>query len=178
MKKTILFFAIAMLAVSVGAQTPAPTPQTSHFSITGNIAGFTGANSTQGAQIVTAALQVTNRLSAGYEHISAPSINGRWEFGIVAYTLQLDSLLGSKISSKLKFDASQIGVTFSAGGGKLLQPTVNRIAETAGVHISYPLADHISVQLVGVDVLHGGVQTGFLTTNTTQAISTGLNLSF
>lgn len=98
--------------------------------------------------------------------------------GVIAYTRTLNTLLGTKLSDKLLFDASQIGVTFSAGAGKVLEPTANRIAETIGVHISYPLSDHLSLQVIGVDLLHGGGHTAYITANTTQAVSTGLNIHF
>lgn len=167
-----------MGVAGVAAQTTAPaTPPTAHFVITGNAAGFNNGSTMTPAVIGTAAMQLTSRISCGYEHIAISSNHSRWELGVVAYTVPLSSLLG-RFAKSLTFDASNIGVTFSVGGGKLLQPTANRVAETAGIHLSYPLSDHVSLQLVGVDVLHGGVQTGTVTTSTTQAVSTGLNFYF
>jgi hypothetical protein len=176
MKKLALLF--VLFAAPCFAQTSVPKP--SLFTMSGNYAAFTGTKTTTPVVVATAAVQVTNHFSFGYEHIQATSgsLDARWELGIGAYTRQLNELLGANLSSKILFDVSQIGVTFTAGGGKLLQPTVNRIAETAGVHFSYPLADHISMQVIGVDILHGGVQTGILTTNTTASVSSGINIYF
>jgi hypothetical protein len=173
------FLAFLFCVIPTYAQTVAPAPPApDYFTITGNYAAFAKGSTTTPAVIATAALNVTQRISVGYEHISVSAANARWELGAVAYTLPLNALLGKTISAKLMFDPTNIYVTFSAGAGKVLQPQVNRIAETAGFHLSYPLMDHVSVQLVGVDFLHGGVQSGFITTNTSEAISTGLNISF
>jgi hypothetical protein len=166
---------LTLAAISAAAQA---VPSPNLFSVSGNLANFTQGSPSVPAMIASAALQVTNRVSAGYEHIAVPATNARWELGVAAYTVQASDLIGSKLSSKLKFDISQVGVTFSAGAGKVLLPTANRIAETAGVHLSYPLMDGISLQLIGVDVLHGAGHTAFLTTNTTTAISTGINIYF
>jgi hypothetical protein len=165
-------------ALPAGAQTAAPVPAPTMFTMSGNYAAFTGAKTTTSAVIASAAIRILPEVSVGYEHNQVNAVNARWELGVVAYTRQLNSLLGSTISSKLLVDTSQIGVTFSAGAGKLLQPTANRIAETVGVHVSYPLADHISLQILGVDYLHGGVQNGLLTVNSTANISTGVNIYF
>ena len=179
MKLILALLAVLLLApIGLRAQTPAPAQSPDYFTLTGNFSSFSNQSSTTPAVIATAALNLTTRVSVGYEHIQVSSVSARWELGVASYTLPLNSLLGKKISSKLVFDPSNINVTFSAGAGKLLQPTANRIAETAGFHISYPLMDHVSVKLVGVDFLHVGVQSGFLTTNVTEAVSTGLNISF
>lgn len=184
LSKKLLRWGIAVLfllgAATVKAQTPpTPTvPSPAIFTFSGNIAGFNGPSATNGAVIGTAALQVTNTLSAGYEHISVSSLASRWELGVLAYTRPLNQLLGTTLSNKINFDTGAIAVTFSAGAGKLLQPTVNRIAETVGVHISYPIGNNMSVQIIGVDFLHGGVQSGTVTVNMTEAVSTGINFSF
>ncbi len=180
MKRITLILAILFMAAGLRAQTAATPaiPPVQLFTLSANVAGFNSPSATNGAMIATAAIQILPSVSVGYEHIGITSINSRYELGVIAYTRTLNTLLGKTISDKLLFDASQIGITFSAGAGKLLQPTANRIAETAGVHISYPLSDHISYQIVGIDVLHGGVQTGFLTSSTTEALSTGINLHF
>jgi len=174
MKLAIAFLA-SLFAIGLHAQSiPAPNL----FTMSGNYSEFRSSSSTTPAVIATAAIQVTPTISVGYEHISVSSASARWELGVVAYTRPLNELLGATLSKKILFDTTKIGVTFSAGAGKLLQPTVNRIAETAGVHFSYPLADHISLQIIGIDYLHGGVQNGFVTTNNAQNISTGLNIYF
>ena len=180
MRKVLLALLFAFAVLPIHAQTPATIPAPTMFTMSGNYANFSGNKTSTPAVIATAAIQLLPDVSVGYEHIqlTGASVSARWELGVVAYTRQLSSLLGSKITSKLLVDTSQIGVTFSAGAGKLLQPTVNRIAETVGVHFSYPLADHVSLQVIGVDVLHGGVTSGLLTTNTTENISTGLNIYF
>lgn len=176
----ITLLGLLFLGTSTRAQTPpAPAPPAAqHFTISGNAVGFTSSTGTNVAEIMTAAMQLTTRVSAGYEHIAISALSARYEMGVVAYTLPLTSLVGQTLSSHFVFNSDNIQVTFSAGGGKLLQPTTNRIAETGGVHISYPLSDHVSMQLIGIDVVHGGPQVGFITTNTTTAISTGLNFSF
>jgi hypothetical protein len=176
LKLAIALF-LSLFAVGLHAQTPA-VPPTQLFTISGNIAGFSGASATNGAVIATAAIQILPSVSAGYEHIAISSLNSRFELGVVAYTRPLSSLLGSILTSKLLFDATQIGVTFSAGAGKVLEPTANRIAETVGVHFSYPLTNNMSVQIIGIDVLHGAGKTGFVTTNYAQAVSTGINIHF
>jgi hypothetical protein len=172
----------AALSLPLHAQTvlPVSTPAPNLFSISGNIADFgRGPSSSSAAMIATASVQTTKNLSLGYEHIAVTSAGKpRWELGVAAYTRPLSDLLGSKLASKLLINTSNIGVTFSVGAGKVLAPTANRIAETAGVHISYPLIDGISLQLIGVDVLHGAGHTQFLTVNTTTAISTGINIYF
>jgi len=180
MKRLMIMLMFLFLAPYCFAQTAAPVPAPTLFTLSGNYAAFSGTKTTNAAVIATAAIQILPNVSVGYEHIQVTSgiTNARWELGVVAYTRQLSSLLGSKIADKLLVDTSQIGVTFTAGAGKLLQPTVNRIAETVGVHFSYPLADHISLQIIGVDLLHGGVQTGLLTTNTSENISSGINIFF
>jgi hypothetical protein len=177
MKKLLFALAISLLAVSVHAQTPA-APPTQLFVLSGNIAGFSGASATNGAVIATAAMQILPTVSVGYEHIGISSINSRFELGVVAYTRPLSALLGSTLTKRLLFNATDIGVTFSAGAGKVLEPTANRIAETVGVHFSYPLTNNMSVQIIGIDVLHGAGRTGFITTNYAQAVSTGINIHF
>jgi hypothetical protein len=169
-----------VLSFSAHAQstTPPAAPPTQIFTFSGNLSGFSGATATNGAVIATAAIQVTNQVSAGYEHIAISGINSRFELGVIGYTRTLNALLGPTLSNKLLFDPSQIGVTFTAGAGKVLEPTANRIAETVGVHISYPLTNNMSVQVIGVDFLHGGGNTGFITSNFAQAVSTGLNIHF
>jgi hypothetical protein len=170
---------ILLIAVNVHAQAPLPvTPPVQTFVITGNIAGFNGASATSGAVIASAGMQVTNAISASYVHVGISAINSRYELGVIGYSRTLNSLLGKKISDKLLFDASQIGVTFTGGVGKVLQPKVNGFAETVGIHISHPLTNNMSVQIIGIDFLHGGGHTGFLTRNVTEAVSTGINIHF
>lgn len=178
--KLSILFLMLLAGTSLHAQTATPVPAPTLFTMSGNYAAFTGTKVSTPAVIASAAIQLLPNISVGYEHIQVTSsaFTARWELGVAAYTQQLNSLLGSTISNKLLIDTSQIGVTFSAGAGKLLQPTANRITETVGVHFSYPLMDHISLQVLGVDLLHGGVVTGILTTNTTANISTGINIYF
>jgi hypothetical protein len=176
LKLAIALF-LSLFAVGLHAQTPA-VPPTQLFTITGNIAGFSGASATNGAVMASAAMQILPTVSVGYEHVGISSINSRFELGVIAYTRPLSSLLGSTLTNKLLFDATQIGVTFTGGAGKVLEPTANRIAETVGVHFSYPLSGNMSVQVIGIDILHGGGHTGFITTNYAQAVSTGLNIHF
>lgn len=149
-----------------------------HFTVSGTGASFTGATGTSAVAIAGVNVQMTPNFSAGYKHYQIPAINARFEMGVIDYSRSLDKLVGSKIASKFTFDLSKINVTFEGGGGKLLQPTANRIAETGGVFLAYPLSDHVSLQLVGVTVLHGGIQTGFVTVSTTETVGSGLSFSF
>jgi hypothetical protein len=172
---------LATIGLLIVAGLPAAAqsiPAANLFTISGNVSSFGSGSTTTPAAIASAAIQLTNRVSVGYEHIAATAVNTRYELGVAAYTLPASALLGSKITSKLLLDVSKVGVTFSAGAGKVLEPTANRIAETGGVHISYPLMDGLSLQLIGVDVLHGGGHTNLLTVNTSAAISTGINIYF
>jgi len=177
--RRILLLSLLLYGTVCFAQSTTPVvPPTQLFTFSGNISGFSTGSSTSGAVVATAALQLTNQFSAGYEHIQISSINSRYELGVVAYTRTLDTLLGTSLSSKLLFDPSQIGVTFSGGLGKVLEPTANRIAETLGVHISYPLTTNMSIQVIGIDFLHGGGHTGFITSSYSEAVSTGINIHF
>jgi hypothetical protein len=172
---------IAAIGLLVIAGLPAAAqsvPAPSLFTISGNASSFGSGHATSPAIIASAAIQLTPRVSVGYEHIAISAVSTRYEMGVAAYTLPASALLGSRITSKLLLDVSKVGVTFDAGAGKVLEPTANRIAEMAGVHISYPLMDGLSLQLIGVDVLHGGGHTNLLTVNTSAAISTGINIYF
>lgn len=173
--------AIAVLALILSSAVPAvaQTGTIQHITLSGSATGFMGGGGTQPASIAGATFSLTQRISLGYEQITIPSV-ASFDMGIGQYTLPFSSLMGKKISSHFVFDASKVNVTFMAGAGKLLQSAqnVSRIAETAGVYVSYPISGNLSVRIVGAQYIHGGVQNGLLTTPSTAAISTGLSLSF
>lgn len=177
--RKILIALLFGLSVTAGVRAQAPAvPPTQLFTFSGNLAGFNGGSGTNGAVIATAALQILPSVSVGYEHITISALNVRGEMGVIAYTRTLNTFLGKTLSDKLLLDSSQIGVTISGGAGKILQPTANRVGETLGVHISYPLNDHLSMQVIGVDVLHGAGRTITITSNYSEAVSTGLIVHF
>lgn len=182
MKMKMILIGMVMviaMAINVQAQTTPPvvTAPTQMFVFSGNIAGFNGASGTNGAVIATAALQLTPAISTGYEHLAISALNVRGEMGVIAYTKPLSSFFGSKVASKLLVDTSAIGLTISGGAGKILQPTANRVGETLGVHLSYPLSANMSWQ-VGIDVLHGAGRTTIITSNYNDVASTGLVVHF
>lgn len=176
-----LLFAVPLLAQNA----PAPSPF-SNFSLDGSAVGFLGsASGSQPASLVGAWYQTTARVSFGFETIQIPA-NSSWYFGMAKYQLPLSSLLGKKITAKLKFDASQIGVGFEGGLGKMLQSAtaaqiaapVNRFAGTVGVTVSIPLSSNLAFQAISAQWLQSGVQHGLIVTPSTAAISTGLSLHF
>jgi hypothetical protein len=175
--KLAIVFLLSLFAVGLHAQTPA-IPPTQLFTFSGNLGGFNGSSATNGAVIATAALQILPTVSAGYEHLNISALNLRGEFGVIAYTRPLSAFLGKTIADKLLFDTTQIGVTISGGAGKILQPTANRVGETLGVHFSYPLTTNLSVQVIGIDVIHGAGKTLIISSNYSEAVSTGLNVHF
>lgn len=159
-------------------QSSAPST-VAHFTLSGSAVAFKGTSSTLAASIGQASFQMTKRLAIGYEQVTVPTL-ASFDLGVVSYTLPLNALAGKKLSSHFTFDPTQIGVTFQGGIGKVLQADqgVSRIAETVGVYISYPLANHLSLNIIGGQWLHGGVQNGFIVTPSTAAISSGLSISF
>jgi hypothetical protein len=184
MKRNIIVAVLSLVvSMSVSAQTPTPpTPPPDapiqHLVINASAVGFNGPSGTQAASVMGAGLQLTKRVSLGYLHVTIPAVSARFELGVANYTAPLSAVLGKKLSSKFIFDTSLINVTFQGGMGKLLQPTANRIAETAGVYITYPIASHVSFQVIGGQFVHGGVQSGLITRNYNAAVSTGLNFYF
>jgi hypothetical protein len=168
--------------------TTLPGPLT-NISVTGSAVGFLGGASggSQAAAMTGIWYQTTNRVSFGFETIQIPNFSS-WYFGMGQYSLPLSSILGKKITSSLKFDASQVSIGFQGGLGKMNQssaaastaaatvPAVNRFAQTVGVSASIPMSAHLSFTAISAQWLHGGTQQGFIITPSTTAISTGFKL--
>lgn len=173
----ILLLLLIPMQLRAQAQPPQDTPL-SHVVITGAAVSFKGVSGTQPASIMAAGLQLTTHFSAAYEQITVSGLPARYQLGVVNYTNGLNIILGKTLSSKFLFDTSNINLTFTAGGGKLLTPTANHIAETAGIALSYPVASHMSVQVFGYQVVHSPASFGLVTSNYTQQMSTGFNLYF
>lgn len=185
--KYLISFCLALLlsavsfAQATGAAAPAPTPEPAiqHFVISVSAANYNGAKGSQPESIAGTALQLTSNLSVGYNQIFNPadSTQPKYRLGVVNYSRELHDLLGSKLSSKFIFDTTRLIVTFQAGAGKVSYDGANHIAETAGAFISLPLADHVSFQLLGYQVLHGQ-GTSTLTRNVSGQMSSGLYFTF
>lgn len=173
--------AVCACAQATGAGAPAPTsePAIQHFVISVSAANYDGAKGSQPESIAGTALQLTSNLSVGYNQIFNPadSTQPKYRLGVVNYSRELHDLLGAKLSSKFIFDTTRLIVTFQAGAGKVTYDGANHIAETAGAFISLPLADHVSFQLLGYQVLHGQ-GTSTLTRNVTGQMSSGLYFTF
>ena len=172
-----LAFAVLLLPVVASAQTPASSPSPiDHIFVSGSALAFNGPNGMTASSNFGAALQLTPGLSTGYNQITIPSLNRTYRLGVVNYTRPLSSLVGKALSSKFVFDLSQINATFQAGGGKVDQvapnPVFSTVAETGGVFLSVPLANHVSATVVGVQYLHGGSNPSQVT------LTTGLNFHF
>lgn len=166
-------------ALSFGQTTaPAPAP-VQHFVISASAAGYNGQSGATALSIAGTGIQLTTNVSVAYNLISNPSDNTapKYNLGVINYSRGLDAILGKTLSSKLTFDTSNFVVTFQAGAGKVSMPSAHHIAETGGIYLSRPLADHVSLQIVGYQVLHGQGTT-VLTHNVTQQISSGLNFTF
>jgi hypothetical protein len=170
--------AALILILAAASGTPA---QTEHFTLSGSAVGWMGASSSAPASIAGVSFHLTPRVSLSYEQLTVPTI-ASFDMGYVRYSLPLSSLIGKKITSHFVFDASKVGVSFKAGGGKVLQSALNvsRIAEAGGISLSYPLANHIDVQVIGVTYYHGGISgtNGLVITPSTAAIASGLAVHF
>ncbi len=164
-------------AFAVCGQTPA-APPTFHFVAGGSAINFTANGSNVGSVAYTG-LQLTAGIAATYEHITVPSLSSRYELGVISYTKPLNSLLGKTLSSKLLFDASNMNVTFQGGGGKLLTPTSNHLAETVGASLSYPIAGtSMAVQVIGYQWVHSPNLWAGIQKNYTQQVQTGIVIYF
>ena len=181
--RRLLAVIFALIPSALFAQTPAPAPKPApavqHFVISVNAAGYNGQKGMQATTIAGTALQLTTNLSVGYEQIFNPSdsTQPKYRMGVANYTRELKSLLCTRLSSKLVFDSSNILVTFQGGAGKVTFANVNRIAEMGGAFINIPLADHVSFQVLGYQVLHGQGTTT-LTRNVTGQVTSGLYFTF
>jgi hypothetical protein len=182
-----LLSAVLLLTIASFAQTTsAPAPSLwQNISVTGSAAGFLG--NSAGSQVAIIAggwFQATARVSIGYQQVVIPT-TASFDFGMGQYSLPLNALLGKKISSKLKFDASQETFSVYGGLGRVTQSAqatgsvpVNRFAETIGVSLTIPLSANVGFTLISAQFLHGGTTTGLITTPSTSAISSGLKVSF
>lgn len=169
--------AVAFLCSLVLASvTFAQSSPTDHIFVTGSALAFNGPNGMTASSQFGAALQLTHRVSVGYEQVTIPGLNRAYRFGVANYTVGLNSLLGKSLSSRFVFDTSIINVTFQAGGGKVDQtaprPVFSNVAETGGIFVSYPLASHVDYQVIGAQWLHGG------SSPSNVALSTGLTFHF
>lgn len=183
----IAMMMVLVMAITIKGQTTpptqSPTPVFSRFVVSANVSAVNG-GSTNAASNIGTALQLTQSFSAGYNQLTIQNTNTYFRMGVVNYTRPLSSLLGKKISDAFVFDPSQIQITFQGGLGKVTQnftnplPSTNHIAETVGVFVVYPLADHLNAQLFGYQLYHGGTMNLGVQYNQVQSISTGLILHF
>lgn len=157
-----------------------------HFSLSGSVIGYLGPGGSTPSSIADGYFNLTQRVAIGYQQITIPTV-ATVKLGCATYSLPLNVLAGKKLSAKFVFDASKIGVTFIAGAGKLNQSVLNvdRVAETGGIYISYPLGSNVSLKLIGAQWLHGGIVNGVLATglpsspnSSSAAISTGISVHF
>jgi hypothetical protein len=169
----ILFIGVPM----VFGQTAKPA-SLQYFTLTGSATGFLQNGNASTASTAGASLQLTPSLAIGYSQVMIPA-KASYRLGTVNFSKPLSSLLGKRLSSKFVFDISQVGVTFQAGAGKQLQNgnVPSHVAEVAGVALYYPLASHLSLQVLGYQYVHSSVS-GFIKTNGQQAISTGFAVKF
>jgi hypothetical protein len=157
--KRIIVITVVFLSLSLAA-----SAQQQHFSLSGSAVSFMGPSGSTPASIADGYFNLTKSLSLGYQQITIPDL-ATARLGLVNYAKPLSSWLGKSISSKLVFDASKITVSVYGGAGKLTQNTlsVNRIAETAGACVSYPISANVSAKIVCAQWLHGGIVNGVLT---------------
>lgn len=151
MLRKFLQFAVLDLGLLVAgsalAQTPPAAPAQQNFVISAQAASYSGQGGTQAVALAGASFRLTTNISLGYLSVSNPmdSAQSRYHLGVANYTRSLDSLLGSKLSQKLTFDASNYFVTFGVGAGKVTAAGVNRIAESASIHLTRPVANNLSL---------------------------------
>jgi hypothetical protein len=161
--------------------------QTQHFSLSGSAISFMGPAGSAPASIADGSFNVTQRVSFGYQQITIPQL-ATAKLGTLSYSAPLSSFVGKKMTAKFVFDASKISVNLLAGAGKLNQTTlnVNRIAETVGACLSYPLGANVSAKVVCGQWLHGGIVNGILSTgvpgtptsSSNAVISSGISVHF
>jgi len=176
---------LSFLAVPLRAQTnvaQAPTPQ--YFVISVSAAGYGGQKSVQPVTIAGTAVQLTSNLSVGYNQIFNPndSTAPKYNLGVANYTRQLAEVC-SYCKNHFVFDTTQVLLTGQFGAGKVsMTPTgsnvsTSHIAEIVGGFISLPMANHVSMQVLGVQYIHG-TGTTTLTRNNTYQISAGPYFTF
>jgi hypothetical protein len=178
-------FALLLFAIPLFAQTNAVPPPV-HFSLSGSIVSYMGPGGAAPSSVVDGYFNLTQRVSVGYMQLTVPSI-ATAKFGMVKYDCPLSSCLGKKLTGKLVFDASKITLSFLAGAGKLNQSVLNvdRVAETGGLCVSYPVGGGVSLQLACGLWVHGGIVNGLLSTgipgtsaSSTAAVSSGVSIHF
>jgi hypothetical protein len=174
-----------LLPFGAKAQTnvaPSITPQ--YFVISVSAAGYGGQKAVQPVTIVGTAVQLTTNLSVGYNQIFNPndSTAPKYNLGVVNYTRQLAEIC-SFCKSHFVFDTTQVLITGQAGLGRVSMTlpgetvSTSHIAEIVGAFINYPLANHVSMQLLGLQYLHGQGNTTLTRSNTYQ-ISAGPYFTF
>ena len=182
--KLLRVLLFVLFGTTLAAQTPPASQQ--HFSMSGNVVSYFGPSGSAPASLADGYFNLTANVSIGYQHITIPSI-ATLQFGMVAYSRPLSSWVGQKLTKKFVFDATKVQVTAFGGLGKLVQDnfSVNRMAETGGACIAYPIAANVSVKLVCGQYIHGGIVNGFLTTgvpssptSNNASVSSGLAIHF
>lgn len=186
---------LAVLAMAANCTAQAlpnnPTPQpTQHFELSGSVVSYMGPGGSVPASIATGYFNVTKTFKVGYQQITIPSIASA-RLGVGDFGKPLCSWLGKTLSAKLVFDCSKASVDVFAGAGKLNESAlnVNRVAETAGLCVSYSLGNNVSANLACGQWLHGGIVNGFITNgslpaapqspnSSSAAVSTGIKVHF
>jgi hypothetical protein len=160
-----------------------PPPAIQHFVISVSAAGYNGMKGEQPVTIMGAALQLTPNVSVGYNQIFNPadSTQPYYRLAVANYTRELGDVCPF-CKTHFVFDTTSILLTVQGGLGKVSitppgLPGVSHIAETIGGFVNYPLADHVSFQVIGYQLLHGQGTTT-LTRNMTQQVSSGLYFTF
>jgi hypothetical protein len=186
MKQAFRFIALVFLlalAIPAYGQNPVTSDQKNYFSLSASASGFIGGGSNQASTLAGAWLNLTQQVSIGYEMLIVPTV-ATYKFGSVHWQMPLSSLIGKKLTGHFLFDASKISVGFKGSVGTLSQgsvvPAVNILAEKAGITLAYPLADHISFQLLSAEWVHGGIRgtSGLVTSPSAAEISAGLGIHF
>ena len=177
-----LVFAVLLLgalATLTGAQTPAlPDVPITHVSISATFTGYNSNGKMSPANIDTLGLPLmrnqaaTQGLDVAYQHVAVPGLNQRWELGVATYWRTLPKV------KTLLIDTSNFNVEVGGGGGKLLAPDGNRIAFTVHGALSFPIAGHLTWQVINYQYLRAfGGSSGVLN-NSSQSASTGPVLHF
>lgn len=180
--KRILLSAIVALLLTL---TPA-FAQTSHFSVDVSALGLSAGGTASAGTNVGGAVQITKRVSAGYEQVIVPNLSATYYIGQAMYTVPLSALVGKKINKSFAFDSSVWSVKFSAGAGVLRQ-TLNgvmtqHVASEAGAGLVYTANSHVGVEVISGQWLHAGVAgpagNQFIITPNSASISSALQITF
>lgn len=158
------------------AQNPPPQPNDGvHFSFAATYTNFR--NPDQTATSIEARLPFTSRVSLLYQQILVPTdANLTFYFGKVRYTWPGKSVLRFKT---LQFNPDRLEFFVQGGLGSVNQSQkIERIAQTAGVGINIKTSDNVSVRLLSIDYVHGGVNQGVLAIPNHLQLGSGLELKF